>query len=146
MVFNSGARELAGRLLSWEADATHPVAPKESVPLRVYEKLRLRLSALSGIAGFHSLASRALTLAKSEAPDLTDVRLTADGSLHGLGRRDFLSDAETKKWGDGEAILIARLLELLLIFLGEVLTLNLISDLWPGACPDDRITENGRKT
>jgi len=37
------------------------------------------------------------------------------------------------------------LLELLLMFLGEVLTLNLISDLWPDAALDDRISGKGKK-
>ena len=35
--------------------------------------------------------------------------------------------------------------DLLLIFLGEALTLNLISDLWPDAVPEDRISGKGKK-
>jgi hypothetical protein len=137
---------LADRLLRWEADATDASEPKESVPIRVYEKLRARLCALAGFAGFHSLASRALALAKSEATDLTDVKIATDGSLQGFGKRHFQIDIETKKCGNGESILIARLLGLLLIFLGEALTLNLISDLWPDAGPDDRSSGTGRRT
>jgi hypothetical protein len=42
-------------------------------------------------------------------------------------------------------ILISRLLGLLLIFLGEALTMNLIRDVWPDAAIDDGNPQNGRK-
>ena len=133
-------RDLTRRLLACEADAGEVSEPMESVTLRVYEKLRQRLSALTGVAGFQSLASRALTLARPEAPDLIAVQIAADGSLQdtqiGIGR---------KQAGTGEVILIARLLGLLLIFLGEALTLSLMRDLWPDAASDNRISGNGRK-
>jgi hypothetical protein len=126
-------RDFAHRLLTYEADAGEACEQTESVPLRVYEKLRRRLCALAGVAGFHSLASRALTLAKSEVPDLTAVQVAPDGSLQGLGKPEIQIDIVRNKAGEGETILIARLLGLLLIFLGEALTLNLISDLWPAS-------------
>ena len=47
--------------------------------MRVYEKLRRHLSAIAGVAAFQSLAFRALTLAKSEAPCLSAVQVSADG-------------------------------------------------------------------
>ncbi len=47
--------------------------------------------------------------------------------------------------GEGGIILIARLLGLLLLFLGEALTLSLLRNAWPGAAFDDRNSENGRK-
>ena len=47
--------------------------------------------------------------------------------------------------GEGEIILIARLLGLLLLFLGEALTLSLLRITWPGEAFDDRNSENGRK-
>jgi hypothetical protein len=145
MILTSESRNLASRLLRREAEATDASVPKETVPLRVYEKLRRRLCALAGVAGFHSLASRALTLAKSDAADLADVQIAVDGSLEWFGKRHFQTGTETK-WDEGESILIARLLGLLLIFLGEALTLNVISDLWPDASPEDRISDTGRRT
>jgi hypothetical protein len=42
-------------------------------------------------------------------------------------------------------ILIARLLGLLLLFLGEALTLSLLRVTWRGAALDDSSSENGRK-
>jgi hypothetical protein len=42
-------------------------------------------------------------------------------------------------------ILIARLLGLLLIFLGETLTMSLVRDVWPDATFDDGNSGNRRK-
>jgi hypothetical protein len=47
--------------------------------------------------------------------------------------------------GDGGVILIARLLGLLLVFLGVALTFSLLRNAWPGAAFDDRNSENGRE-
>jgi hypothetical protein len=84
-------------------------------------------------------------LAKSEVPDLAAVQVAPDGSLLGLGKPDVQLDTVRSKAGEGETTLIARLLGLLLIFLGDALTLNLIRDLWPDATLDDSISGNGRK-
>jgi hypothetical protein len=47
--------------------------------------------------------------------------------------------------GDGGIVLIARLLGLLRIFLGEALTLSLLRNAWPGEVFDDRNSALGRK-
>jgi hypothetical protein len=117
----------------------------ESAAPRVYQKLRGRLTALVGIAGFQALAFRALAQAKADAPSLWAVEVAADGSLKGLGESEPPVDIDNDSAGQGGVVLIGRLLELLLIFLGEVLTLNLISDLWQDAALDDRISKIGRK-
>jgi len=76
-----GIRDLARQLLSFEADGRKSFASTESVMLGVYEKFRLNLSEVAGVAGFRALAFRALTQAKSEAPALWAVRIAEDGSL-----------------------------------------------------------------
>jgi hypothetical protein len=91
-----------------------------------------------------------LTQAKSEAPSLWAVQIAVDGSLQGLGEfepqidigRDLAGEYPA---GEGGTILIARLLGLLLIFLGEALTLSLLRLAWPGAALDNCNSENGRK-
>jgi len=138
-------RDLADRLLACEAAVGRASEPMESVALRVYEKLRRRLSALAGVAGFQSLAFRALTQAKSDAPGLRAVEVAADGSLKGVGESEPTFDIDNHSAGEGGTVLMARLLGLLLIFLGEALTLHLISDLWPDAALDDRTSRIGRK-
>src|ERR1035438_7282505 len=85
----------------------------ESPTLRVYAKLRQSLVEFVGVAGFQSLASRALTLATPEAPSLREARVTADGSLQGLGEIETQIDIDKDRAGEGGIILIARLLGLL---------------------------------
>jgi hypothetical protein len=104
-------RDLAHRLLDYEVVAGKSGDPSESATLRVYEKLRQGLSEFAGATGFQSLASRALALARTEAPSL-----------------------------------IARLLGLLLLIVGEALTLSLLRITWPGAAFDEGSFENRRKT
>jgi hypothetical protein len=122
-------RDLAQRLLAYEADTGNPSVPTESAAFRVYEKLRRHLCALAGVAGFQSLASRALTLARAEAPSLSAVQVTADGSLQGLGELEPPIDNDEAV--NGGVILIAHLLGLLITFIGQVLTLRLMQDVWP---------------
>ena len=146
-------RDLARRLLACEAVAGKTSESAESVLLRVYEKLRQSLGAFAGVDGFQSLAFRALTQAKSEAPGLWTVQIAENGSLQGLGelkpqQAEFEPQLGSDKdqASEGGVILIARLLGLLLMFLGEALTLSLLRNAWPGATFDDRVAENGRKS
>ena len=141
-----GMRDLAHRLLTYEADAGKTSEPMEFPTLRVYEKLRQILGEFVGVAGFLSLASRALALAKTEAPSLSAARVAADGSLQGLGEFEPQIDIDTVEYpaGEGGVILIDRLLGLLRIFLGEALTLNLVQNAWPGAAFHDRNSGNRR--
>ena len=111
--------------------------------LRVYEKLRHHLCALAGVAGFHSLASRALMLAKAKAPSLSAMQVAADGSLHQLG--DAESESDKHQAGEGEVILVSELLGLLHAFIGEALTLRLLQDAWPNAVFDDCDSRDGEK-
>jgi len=138
-------RYLARYLLTYEGMSAKSSESMESATLCVYEKLRQSLSAFAGVAAFESLAFRALTQAKSEAPSLWAVQIAADGSLHGLGEFEPQIDIDKDLAGEGGTILIDRLLGLLLIFLGEALTLSLLRLAWPGAALDDCNSENGRK-
>ena len=154
MTIPSKTRDLADRLVACEAVATKTTEPGKSATLRVYEKLRDGLSEFVGVAGFESIASRALALARTDAPSLNAVQLSSDGELHGLGQElgeienpiDVDKDlAGESKAGEGEIILIARILGLLLLFLGEAIVLSLLRITWPGEAFDDRNSENGRK-
>jgi hypothetical protein len=142
-------RDLAHRLLVYEAGTGKASEPLESPALRVYEKLRQSLSAFAGVAAFQSLAFRALTQAKSEAPGLWPLQVATDGSLQGLGEFEPQIDMDKDPAGefpvdDGGIVLIARFLGLLLIFLGEALTLSLLRNAWPGEAFDDRNSMHGR--
>lgn len=117
----SETRELAEQLVAFEARSQNVSTADRLAPCRVCEKLRRPLVTLTGTAGFSSLLSRALTLAKREAPALSAVQVKPDGSLEGL---------------EGEAaqahpILVGYLLSLLITFIGETLTMRLLHDVWP---------------
>ena len=136
-------RNLARRLLVDEAAADKTSQSTESAVFRVYEKLHRSLCQLAGVAGFRSLASRALTLAKAEAPGLGAMQVNSDGFLHGT--REF--EPQIDKYHDEEAelILIAQLLGLLITFIGETLTLRLVQDTWPSAGLEDCRSGDRRK-
>ena len=143
-------RDLAHCLLTYEAGAHDSSEPLEPPAVRVYEKLRQSLIAFAGVAAFESLAFRALTQAKSEAPSLWAVQVAAGGALQGLGALEPQIDIDKDMAGDfpageGGIILIARLLGLLRMFLGEPLTLSLLRNAWPGEAFDDRNSVHGRK-
>lgn len=134
-------RDLAQRLLIGEAAAGKTSVSRESMVLRVYEKLRHYLCALAGVAGFHALASRALTLAKAKVPSLRTMQIAADGSLQVLSEAE--SDSDKRQSGESEIILISELLGLLHAFIGEALTLRLLKDAWPNAVFDDCDSRDG---
>ncbi|MGC9225033.1 MAG: hypothetical protein ACP5E2_14005 [Terracidiphilus sp.] len=150
MMTDTKMRALADRLLAYEANLGKTLGSSEPATLVVYEKLRRSLCEFAGVGGFLSLASRAMALAKAEEPSLGGVQLTRDGSLHGLGEMEYSmgsgkDHADGCAGGEGVEILIIHLLSLLLIFLGESLTLSLLRVPWPVAALDDRSSENGRK-
>ena len=140
-----GMRDLARRLLTYEAVAGKTSGSTEPPTVRVYEKLRQSLGEFVGVTGFQSLASRALTLATPEAPSLREARVNADGSLQGLGEIEIPIDMDKDPAGETGIILITRLLGLLRTFLGEALTLTLLRNAWPGEVFDDRNSVHGRK-
>jgi hypothetical protein len=134
-------RTAAERLLSLEA-TTGKKAGSANLPavVRVAERLRRALSSFLGAAGFRALLARALTLAKSGRHELSAVEVLPDGSLdlHGVvlhgGKHSF---------ADGEIVLVAHFLGLLVTFLGEAMMLRLVSDVWPKARLDDLDFDKG---
>ena len=137
------SRHLAQRLLTYEAVAGETSEPAESAAFRVSAKLRRPLITLAGVAGFRSILSRALTLARAEAPGLSAVQVAADGSLKGLDELEPQIGKEQAR--EGGAILIAQLIGLLLTFIGEGLTLRLVQDVWPEAAFNGSVSEKERK-
>ena len=119
-------RDLTRRLIALEALGDATPAKSSNVAARVCEKLRVPLAKLAGQAGYHSLISRALAIAKADSPALGPLEVGLDGSLVGYEEIGE-NDAEA-----GAAVLV-HLLHLLVTFIGEPLTLGLVRDAWPGA-------------
>lgn len=121
--------KLAHQLLTVESNCVAS-APSPLGPLaQVIDILRFRLTKLAGAAGFRSLLSRALVLARLEAPVLKNIGVTSEGGLEDLvpGGPARLTELDR----DAECALVAQLLQLLITFVGEPLTLRLVRDAWP---------------
>jgi hypothetical protein len=127
-------RRLALWLLAQEVIADKQ-SEKMNATFRVCGKLRASLSTLMGAAGYRSLISRALTLAKKEAPSLGKVQVKEDGSLEWTGAVERQQDMDDA--ADGGSVLLALLLGLLMTFIGRGLTLRLVRDLWAEAPFED---------
>jgi hypothetical protein len=131
-------RRFAQQLLAAEAAMGGNSAANGPVVLRVCEKLRPPLVTLAGSAGFNSLLFRALALAQKQTPILLPVRVGADGILKGL---DDI-DRGPHNHVEADALLLAEKIGLLVIFIGQGLTLRLTNDIWPNASFD---SEDGRE-
>ena len=118
-------QDLARRLVALEAPRAEPSDELTGGTARACEKFRVPIAKLAGTAGFRSLLSRALAMAKVEDPSLEAVLVRPDGSLDGLGGGGRARGAEA------EAVVVAQLLGLLVTFIGEPLTLRLVREAWP---------------
>ena len=101
---------------------------------RVCEKLRQSLSALAGAVGFWTLLTRALALAKVEAPWLAQIKVEPSGALSIPETGDIETDESAAARG-GEA-LVAHVLQLLATLIGEALTRRLVQQSWPKTALD----------
>ena len=136
-------QDMARQLLAFEAARDHSSYAQADVAVRVIDELRLRLVKLAGIGGFQSLLSRALTLAKAEVPSLNMVRVGADGSLEGFV--EIEQNLEAGAAGQAGIVLVTRLLELLVTFIGEPLTLRLVRDTQTDASTNGAVLRIGGK-
>jgi hypothetical protein len=118
--------ELSRALVAQEVDGVQaPTARARDV----CEKLRPTLSTLMGATGFRALLSRALALASTEVPALGQLEIDASGSL--VYRAAISAEANRINDTEGDVVLVAQLLSLLVAFIGENLTRQLLLDVWP---------------
>ena len=122
-------QDLARRLLAFAAH-DNSSKPRVDAAEQVIQDFRLRLIRLTGVDGFKALLSRALTLAKAEGSSLNMVTVRADGSVLGF---DEIEQGQAGAAEEAGIVLVAHLLELLVTFIGESLTLRLVRDTWPDA-------------
>jgi len=107
---------------------------------RVTARLGISLTKFAGGTGYSSLLRRALALATVDVPALKCVTVGPDGRLEGLKQ---LADGPGE--GHEAAVAItARLLGLLVLFIGERLTLKLVRDAWPDLSPAEINEIRGR--
>jgi len=128
-------RDLAARLIAYEAKANPPSVPNPPAVFHVFEKLRPQLAVLMGKGGFHAVLSRALAVAGPEVRWLRVVKVNADGVLEGWEQSEGEEGAEGTT--EAGALLVAHLLGLLVAFIGDNLTLRLVREVWPKVSLDD---------
>ena len=120
-------RDLARQLLAASQTAADPHVHEAAV---VIDKLRIILTKFAGAEGFASLLRRALLLASADVPALQSVKIGADGRLDGF--EQIVADKGTGVEGGEAAVAItSHLLDLLVTFIGEPLTLTLLRAPWP---------------
>jgi hypothetical protein len=131
-------RNFAGSLIDQETQMNP--SPRATLPTAfpVTEKLRPLIATYVGRSGYHALLYRALILAREEVPWLFHVEISADGSLHNFA--ELAARQETAAANAGSEILLARLFELLVAFIGEILTLRLVQELWPTVLDGPELT------
>lgn len=122
-------RRLAKDLMAQEGTGSESSETNSQAVFRVFDRLRPHLATLLGNAGFWSFLSRALVLAKAEVPWLRTLRLKPDGALEGLG--ELQAQVGPDAFFEGEVVLLAHVLGLLVAFIGEDLTLRIVREVWP---------------
>ena len=122
-------RDFAERLIVYETRENKSSETKTQAAFLVGEKLRPHLATLMGNVGFRALLSRALALANAEVPWLRAVHVNTGGSFEGLD--ELGAQVDPDEIFEGCVVLLAQLLGLLVAFIGELLTLRLVRDVWP---------------
>ena len=120
-------RIYAERLITYEMSQTASSKSNPTAAFVVIEKLGPHFGALMGAAGFRALLSRALVLASAEVGWLGELHVNADDSFEGLSELE--AHANPEEVAAGGIVLIARLLGLMVTFIGEDLTLQLLSSI-----------------
>jgi hypothetical protein len=136
-------RDFARRLIAHEALENKSSGTETPAGFPVCEKLRLHLATFMGKTGFHTLLSRSLALSAAEVPWLGAVRAQADDSFEGL--EELHAQLNPEEFSEGEVVLLAQLLGLLVAFIGEKLTVRLVREVWPRVPLDDLDFDKGNK-
>ena len=127
----SDLRDLAWRLLAHEVHGRREGDAWVEAADGACQRLHDHLARLIGPAGVLALLGRAMALERTESPFLSTVRVEANGRLSGL--REAIQEEEDSRVSAGLAAVLANFLWLLVTFVGEDLTLRLVSQVWPDA-------------
>jgi hypothetical protein len=122
-------RYFAKLLIAHEAGNHDSSRTEIQTAFGVIRKLRPVLEELMGNTGFRALVSRSMLLAEEEVPGLGGARMNADGSLEGFEESQVKTGPEESS--EGGAVMLAWMLGLLGSFIGELLTMQLVLEVWP---------------
>ena len=136
-------RDFAKRLIAQESRGKKPSKKSSLVGFYACNKLRPHLANIMGNIGFRTLLARSLVLAATEVSWLRVVRVNADWSLQGLEELEAKLDAD--ELFEGGVVFLARLLGLMVLLIGENLTIRLLTDVWPEVSLNDLNFGSGGK-
>ena len=122
-------RNLARRLIAFDASGNKSSRTKNPEVFQVCEKLRPQLATLVGNEAFRALLAHALALATEEVSGLSVVQVKPDGTLE--ISEELHAHVKADSFFEGRIVLLAHLLGLLVAFIGEDLTLRLVRESWP---------------
>jgi hypothetical protein len=122
-------RSLAQDLVAYDASGAKSTDAVASAAVHVTEKLQPQLTNLMGHGGFRALLARALVLASVEVAWLGAVQVRPNGTLDGL--EALRSEYGTAEFLEGNVVLIAQLLGLLVALIGPNLSSRLVGEIWP---------------
>ena len=141
-------RDLAARVVAFEARANDSSGAGNPVAFAICEKLRPHWANLMGSIGFRTLLSRALVSAHGKAAWLRAVHVQPDGVLAWSDKPEGQMAAGEMAAGEmavGSAMLLVELLGLLEGFIGETLAMRMMQDVWPKLSPSDSDSEKGHR-
>jgi hypothetical protein len=123
--------DLARWVLAWETRDARETSAVTTAAERACQKLLERLARLITPNGCQALMSRAVHLARVDFAFLAEVEpgTTASAYVKGLATSGAGLDVELV--GRGVASLLARLMELVALFIGDYLTGRVLREVWP---------------
>jgi hypothetical protein len=136
-------RSIALRLINYEMPGNGSSETTDAAIFQMADRLRPHLATLMGNGGFRALLARALALASAEVSWLRKVQVNPDGTLEGL--ETLHAQLKPAEFRDGQVVLLAQLLRLLVAFIGPVMTLRLMAEIWPQLSADNVDFGNGGK-
>jgi len=119
-------RDLAALVFSTEHDRSSDLYGPKGAAERIFDKLRVHLSARLGAQGYRAILNRAVKLASTDFPWLISVRISDDGSFS-----EFDSVNVSEAIFDGCVSVLAKLIELLETLIGRNLTVRMLHSAWP---------------
>lgn len=132
-------RDFAVRLIAFEVSGARSTDSGAFSAFAVPDKMRIHLTTLMGNGGHRALLMRALVLAGEEVPWLRDARVAPSGNLERPIQEGDPNEKLDNPDGatEGGVVLVAHLIGLLVAFIGERLTLQLVREVWPKLPAED---------
>jgi hypothetical protein len=125
--------ELARRIVDQEAGGSPDPAASAAAVETACRRLKDQLVDLLGSGGVSALLRRALHLAQREQPLLAGLAVSAEPAACFTNVTESLAASTDEEATAAAATVLARMLDLLVMLLGEELGMQPIRKLWPQA-------------